>query len=90
MRRPRPRKLGNGHEVGASTDPTADPFAVRLQGPITPPPALDYAAANGKFLRPASLADLFAQLAANPGAQLVAGATEIGVELNKKFKNFRC
>ena len=81
-------KAGSGHEVGASADPAKDLFAVRLQQPLENPPALDYAAANGKFLRPTSLAGLFAQLAANPGAQLVAGATEIGVELNKKFKNF--
>ncbi|MES1194953.1 MAG: FAD binding domain-containing protein, partial [Opitutus sp.] len=71
-----------------SGSPTVDPFRQRLDAPIAPPPALDYAAANGKFLRPTTLAGLFAQLAAYPGAQLVAGATEIGVELNKKFKNF--
>jgi xanthine dehydrogenase molybdopterin binding subunit/xanthine dehydrogenase small subunit len=68
--------------------PATDVFQARLQGAVESPPALDYAAGGGRFLRPTSLAELFAQLAANPGAQLVAGATEIGVELNKKFKAF--
>src|SRR6187402_772456 len=73
----------------AQRPPAADDaFQARLAAPLGNPPALDYAAANEKFLRPTSLAALFAQLAANPGAQLVAGATEIGVELNKKFKDF--
>ena len=38
-----------------------------------------------RFLRPASLAGLFAALAREPAARLVAGATEIGVDVTKKF-----
>ncbi|MFI5335745.1 MAG: molybdopterin cofactor-binding domain-containing protein [Opitutales bacterium] len=66
----------------------SDPFAARLEQPVGAPDALDYAAAGGSFHRPDSLAGLFRLLAAHPGARLVAGATEVGVELNKKFKPF--
>jgi xanthine dehydrogenase molybdopterin binding subunit/xanthine dehydrogenase small subunit len=65
-------------------------------GPPCPPapdvtldiPPLAYEAAAGKFLRPASLAELLALRAAHPEAALVAGATEIGVEINKKGRAF--
>mgnify|MGYP001555139676 CR=1 FL=1 len=68
--------------------PDQDACAERRKAPRAAPVELDYAAAAGKFLRPTSLTGLFALLEKNPGAQLVAGATEIGVELNKKFKAF--
>ena len=51
-------------------------------------PALAYETAAGKFLRPTSLAELLALRAAHPEAALVAGATEIGVEINKKGRAF--
>ncbi len=74
--------------VYAATTPKrgADAFAARLQQPVDAPAALEYAPPDGTFFRPASLADVWALLAANPGARLVAGATEIGVEINKKFR----
>jgi xanthine dehydrogenase small subunit len=65
-----------------------DPFAARLLAPVHPPTALNYAAGSAKFFRPTSLPGLFTLLDTHPTAQLVAGATEIGVELNKKFKAF--
>ncbi len=65
-----------------------DPFAARLGAPVAPPGELAYAAGAGEFHRPTSLAALFELRRGHPGAQLVAGATEIGVELNKKFKKF--
>ncbi len=65
-----------------------DTFAERLNAPVAPPPALDYAAAAERFLRPTSLEELFQLKMAYPAARLVAGATEIGVELNKKAKPF--
>ncbi|MCG3149967.1 MAG: hypothetical protein PCFJNLEI_03434 [Verrucomicrobiae bacterium] len=40
------------------------------------------------FYRPASLSELFALMQRMPEAKLVAGATEIGVEINKKAKQF--
>jgi len=65
-----------------------DPFLRRLQEPVAPPADLDYGAGAERFFRPVSLAGLFALLGEHPSARLVAGATEIGVELNKKFKAF--
>ncbi|MBI2517178.1 MAG: xanthine dehydrogenase small subunit [Opitutae bacterium] len=65
-----------------------DAFAARLQQPVAAPAALDYSAAGEHFFRPTSLAELFRLKQAHPAARLVAGATEIGVELNKKFKKF--
>lgn len=63
-------------------------FEARLQQPLAPLSAVAYAGASERFFRPTSLADLFALKQAHPDARLVAGATEIGVELNKKFKKF--
>ena len=65
-----------------------DPFAARLQTAVKPPASLDYAASGGTFHRPDSLTALFALLVSHQEARLVAGATEVGVELNKKFKQF--
>ncbi len=66
----------------------ADPFAQRLNEVIEPLTALNYAGGSEQFFRPASLVELFALRSRHPQAKLVAGATEIGVELNKKFRRF--
>ncbi len=50
--------------------------------------SLAYRAAGQTFLRPASLDELLALRAAHPEAVIVAGATEIGVDVNKKGKRF--
>ena len=68
--------------------PADDVFARRLTAPARPPGALNYTEGESKFFRPTSLPGLFTLLETYPAAQLVAGATEIGVELNKKFKAF--
>ena len=65
-----------------------DSFADRLKEPVEPLTALNYAAGGEKFFRPTSLADLFALKHRHADAKLVAGATEIGVELNKQFRKF--
>jgi xanthine dehydrogenase molybdopterin binding subunit/xanthine dehydrogenase small subunit len=67
----------------------ADAFSERLKAPIQDPGLVDYSAGSERFLRPTSLAGLFAALAENPNATLVAGATEIGVDVTKKFGAFR-
>ena len=73
----------------AQRPPAADDhFAGRLQVPVHPPVALNYGVGDQRFFRPTSLPGLFTLLDTHPAAQLVAGATEIGVELNKKFKVF--
>ena len=65
-----------------------DRFAERLQAPVLPAGALRFEQGDAQFFRPTSLAGLFTLKETYPDAQLVAGATEIGVELNKKFKAF--
>jgi xanthine dehydrogenase molybdopterin binding subunit/xanthine dehydrogenase small subunit len=74
-------------ERDSRPDPS-DPFRARLLGDVPALSALTYEAGGGRFFRPTSLANLFALKAAHPGAHLVAGATEIGVEINKKAKPF--
>jgi xanthine dehydrogenase molybdopterin binding subunit/xanthine dehydrogenase small subunit len=66
----------------------ADPFRARLQGEVPALASLSYEALDGRFFRPTSLPDLLTLKAAHPEAHLVAGATEIGVEINKKAKRF--
>ena len=61
-----------------------DRFRVRLDQPLAPVPALRYEAGGKRFFRPTSIAELFALLKEMPEARLVAGATEIGVDITKK------
>jgi xanthine dehydrogenase molybdopterin binding subunit/xanthine dehydrogenase small subunit len=66
-----------------------DAFAARLQRGAPTPEALRYELDGGQvFLRPASLAELLTCLRDFPAARLVAGATEIGVEINKGQRSF--
>ncbi len=65
-----------------------DPFRARLGQAVNPLQALDYAANGGRFLRPTALEEVFSLLKDYPQARLVAGATEIGVDINKKFLSY--
>ena len=65
-----------------------DAFAARLSGPAPEPSGLDYTGGGGTFLRPTTLAGVFDALARHPKAVLVAGATEIGVDVTKKGRSF--
>jgi xanthine dehydrogenase molybdopterin binding subunit/xanthine dehydrogenase small subunit len=78
------------HRDAAVRDGAPDPFRERLGAPVPAPAALDYEAAEQRFVRPASLAGLFDALARHGNARLVAGATEIGVDVTKKFASFPC
>jgi xanthine dehydrogenase small subunit len=60
----------------------ADPFLTRLDEPAPAPAATATSSAQGRYLRPASLAEAVGLLAAEPEARLVAGSTDWGVELN--------
>ncbi len=73
---------------GEVPDAAVDRWAARLDQPVALPAELAYAAGGEKFFRPATLAELFELKKRHTDARLVAGATEIGVELNKKFKRF--
>ncbi|HEY4245351.1 MAG TPA: xanthine dehydrogenase molybdopterin binding subunit [Lacunisphaera sp.] len=75
-------------EKDLPTRTAEDPFARRLIEPLAAAQPLAYAAGNDRFFRPTSLAELLALKQTHPAARLVAGATEIGVDLNKKFKAF--
>ncbi len=65
-----------------------DRFAARLREKFEPLGEVSYAAKNETFLRPTTLAQLLAARRQNPTAVLVAGATEIGVLINKRYLRF--
>ena len=70
-------------DVLANRQPVPPPESAPLAEVVYETPA-------GRFLRPLSLDALFAALDEHPGARLVAGATEIGVEINKQFRLPEC
>ena len=59
-----------------------DPFLARLAAPAPAPAVTTSSNAQGRYVRPADLAGALELLAAEPDAQLVAGSTDWGVELN--------
>src|SRR5699024_7337441 len=69
---------------------TDDALAARRGQPAPQPVATDITAADtasgkiGRFRRPATLDEALDILAAEPETQLVAGATDLGVEVNIK------
>ncbi len=66
-----------------------DVFAQRLERAVAALDPVDYAAQSGQtFHRPTTLAELIALRAAMPEAELVCGATEIGVYINKAGRRF--
>ncbi|CAN5814952.1 hypothetical protein BH09VER1_BH09VER1_33580 [soil metagenome] len=72
-------------------DAAMDVFRNRQETTIPEPAPLaeiSYGTGTQYFHRPTTLTGLFDLLDALPNARLVAGATEIGVEINKKFSDF--
>lgn len=67
---------------------TKDEFAVRLKCAEAKLGAAEYESAGEKFFRPTSLAELFRLRQAHSDARLVAGATELGLEITKRYKKF--
>jgi xanthine dehydrogenase molybdopterin binding subunit/xanthine dehydrogenase small subunit len=65
-----------------------DKFAEHLKKTEANLGAVNFEHDGEKFFRPASLAELFQRLKENPDAKLVAGATELGLEITKRFKTF--
>jgi xanthine dehydrogenase molybdopterin binding subunit/xanthine dehydrogenase small subunit len=65
-----------------------DLFAERLKTAKTKLGAANYAVAGETFLRPTTLAKLLQMVTAHPEARLVAGATELGLEITKRYKKF--
>ncbi|MDR3700899.1 MAG: FAD binding domain-containing protein [Candidatus Sulfopaludibacter sp.] len=64
--------------------PAADRFTERMQRPAPSIGAVNH----GGFLRPTTLAECFALLAAHPGARKVAGGTDVAVESNLRGRRF--
>ncbi len=50
--------------------------------------AVQYDCSGEKFFRPTSLAELLRLKRENPEARLIAGATELGLDITKRFKKF--
>ncbi|MEP6955310.1 MAG: xanthine dehydrogenase molybdopterin binding subunit [Chthoniobacterales bacterium] len=65
-----------------------DSFAEQLQTAKAKLGPARYTCGSEKFLRPTSLPRLFRMIAENPNARLIAGATELGLEITKKFHRF--
>ena len=62
--------------------PPEGEFLARLSRPAPRLESVDHRAGKSRFSRPTTLAQCFAILAADPGARLVAGGTDVGVESN--------
>ena len=69
---------------GCPKKPRHDGHAERLQGSQPTLEPWRYERGAESFARPASLAALLSLLRRDPGARLIAGGTEIGVEINKQ------
>ena len=65
-----------------------DIFAKRLKKSGAKPGAAEYEFAGEKFFRPTSLAKLLRLKKGNPEARLIAGATELGLDITKRYKKF--
>jgi xanthine dehydrogenase small subunit len=64
----------------------ADPLQTRQTAPPPAAAATSVSSDQGRYVRPASLAEALGLLAAEPDAQLVAGSTDWGVELNIRHR----
>ena len=65
-----------------------DDFDARLKKAKPKLKAVRYTSGTEHFLRPTSLPKLFEAMAQFPKARLIAGATELGLEITKKFHKF--
>ncbi len=65
-----------------------DAFDAQLKDAKTKLKTVSYRNGEENFLRPTSLGKLFAAMAQYPEARLIAGATELGLEITKKFRKF--
>jgi len=64
----------------------ADPLLARQTGPAPAPAPTSVTSDQGRYIRPADLAEALGLLAEHPDAQLVAGSTDWGVELNIRHR----
>ncbi|MFA7479155.1 MAG: xanthine dehydrogenase molybdopterin binding subunit [Vulcanimicrobiota bacterium] len=66
----------------------SDPFQERLSKEVPALQPVGYQNSEQKFLRPNSLEQLLDLLAQHPEAEMVCGATELGVYINKAHKRY--
>jgi xanthine dehydrogenase molybdopterin binding subunit/xanthine dehydrogenase small subunit len=66
----------------------ADALGARLQKGCAELSATEYECGGEKFFRPANLAAVLARLRDFPNARLIAGATELGLDISKRFQKF--
>jgi xanthine dehydrogenase molybdopterin binding subunit/xanthine dehydrogenase small subunit len=72
----------------AAWEALAERGASALPSSVPPLTSVDYEAQAEKFFRPTTLPQLFQLLASHPTARLVAGATELGLDITKRFQKF--
>ena len=65
-----------------------DEFSAQLKQALPDLGAAHYEFAGEKYFRPTSLAQLLELLQQHPDARMIAGATELGLEITKKYKKF--
>jgi len=63
-------------------------FAERLKQPAAALAEVEYGFDGERFFRPVSLTDLLELLGRFPDARLIAGATELGLDISKRFRKF--
>ena len=66
----------------------SDTFAENLKKSDAKLGAAEYKFAGEKFFRPTTLVELLRLKKENPDARLIAGATELGLEISKRYKRF--
>ena len=65
-----------------------DLFQLRLKKELPAPSPLEYEASGQRFLRPTTLDELLELRSSHPEAELICGATEIGVYVNKQDRRY--
>jgi xanthine dehydrogenase molybdopterin binding subunit/xanthine dehydrogenase small subunit len=65
-----------------------DSFAERLKKPVPKLSPAEYDFRAESFYRPATLVQLLNDIRRHPEARLIAGATELGLDISKRFKRF--
>src|SRR3984893_10259389 len=65
-----------------------DAFDAQLKAAKTRLKSMRYNFASETFFRPSSLEKLFRAMAEHPDARLIAGATDLGLEISKRFHKF--
>jgi xanthine dehydrogenase small subunit len=73
---------------GLPAPPEGDPRLVQLRTSAAPLAAAKSGLPNELFLRPAALPEAFALLLTHPGAQLIAGGTDLMVSANQRHQRF--